>query len=98
VEQKLGWESIPIRRLSLSTKSTLRSSKAKYLMDNHLRIERKEKTQQPTDQPKRGKDGERKRKRGKDRSKRKNKNKNNTSTKDACKYCKKKKKIPSEAS
>ena len=54
-------------------------------MDNHLRKERKEKTQLPTDQPKRGKDGERKRKRGKDRSKRKTKN--NTSTKDACKYC-----------
>ena len=30
-------------------------------MDNHLRIERKEKTQQPTDQPKGGKDGEQKR-------------------------------------
>ena len=52
-------------------------------MDNHLRIERKEnlrkerkeKMQLPTDQPKRGKDGEWKRKRVKDRSKRKNKNK-----------------------
>ena len=43
----------------------LEKFKTKYLMDNHLRIERKEnlhierkeKTQRPSDQPKRGKGG-----------------------------------------
>jgi len=82
---KLGWESMPILGLSL------RSSKAKYLMGNHLRIERKEnlrierkeKTQGSTDQSEKRRNGDQKRKGGKDRPK------SNKSTKDACKYCKK---------